>query len=285
MKREFSLGSEWLYYKIYCGVKTADFILQDYLWHEITMLKEKKLIKKWFFIRYNDPESHFRLRFLVHDPQDLGKIIVSLQKIFEDLQTQNIVWKIQTDTYAREIERYGETTYESSETIFEADSEMILKYGYMKNDFTNEFVPLFFSCLAIDSFLELFALTNLQKLKLLDQMQASFKQEFDASKYLKKELDKQYRGLFEDLHLFMTDKKGTEFIDLYTAVEEKAEKIGQTIEKLTPVLDVSLTSFLSSHVHMMLNRQFSSRQREYELVVYDHLHRYYKAKCFNPNMS
>ncbi|WP_394344896.1 hypothetical protein [Flavobacterium profundi] len=32
--------------------------------------------------------------------------------------------------------------------------------------------------------------------------------------------------------------------------------------------------------HMLLNRQFTSRQREYELIIYDHLYRYYKANYF-----
>ena len=70
MKRTFSLGSEWLYFKIYCGVKTADFILVDYLKETIEQLLAQQYISKWFFIRYNDPDAHLRLRFKIDNPEN-----------------------------------------------------------------------------------------------------------------------------------------------------------------------------------------------------------------------
>ena len=39
MKRDFCIGSEWLYYKIYTGVKTADLILMEKLYPLILDLK------------------------------------------------------------------------------------------------------------------------------------------------------------------------------------------------------------------------------------------------------
>jgi hypothetical protein len=41
MKRDFCIGSEWLYYKLYTGVKTADLILLEKLYSVILELKEK----------------------------------------------------------------------------------------------------------------------------------------------------------------------------------------------------------------------------------------------------
>lgn len=38
-------------------------------------VKERKLIKKWFFIRYSDPNPHIRLRFQLSDIQDDAKIL------------------------------------------------------------------------------------------------------------------------------------------------------------------------------------------------------------------
>jgi thiopeptide-type bacteriocin biosynthesis protein len=65
MKRDFCIGSEWLYYKLYTGVKTADLILLEKLYSVILELKEKNLIIKWFFIRYKDTDEHLRIRFLL----------------------------------------------------------------------------------------------------------------------------------------------------------------------------------------------------------------------------
>lgn len=75
MQREFNIGSEWLYYKIYCGVKTSDMILLEHLKEKISDLKINDFIEKWFFIRYNDPEPHIRLRFLLTKNSNLNLII------------------------------------------------------------------------------------------------------------------------------------------------------------------------------------------------------------------
>ncbi|WP_404827730.1 hypothetical protein [Flavobacterium shii] len=35
-----------------------------------------------------------------------------------------------------------------------------------------------------------------------------------------------------------------------------------------------------SHIHMIMNRQYTSKQRMYELIIYDHLYRYYKTVTY-----
>jgi thiopeptide-type bacteriocin biosynthesis protein len=102
MQQDFCLGSEWLYYKSYTGVRTADYILLEKLNPVISDLEEKRIIQKWFFIRYKDPDDHLRIRFLVINTDDLHTIIQSLYSIFNKLIEENLVWKIQTDTYRRE---------------------------------------------------------------------------------------------------------------------------------------------------------------------------------------
>ncbi|NHN26330.1 hypothetical protein FIA58_011630 [Flavobacterium jejuense] len=280
MKRTFSLGSEWLYYKIYCGVKTADFILTDNLKEKIEFLIENQLISKWFFIRYNDPDSHIRLRFKISTPENLGLVIQHIQEILTPLQEENLIWKIQTDTYAREIERYGATTYEISESIFQADSELILDYISLKPHFENETTSILFSFLAVDQFLNLFLLSKEEKMKLLDRWQSSFKTEFQADKNLKKEFDKNYRNIEKELDALLSFQKTDTLAPIYDVILLKNEKIKDYIPEIKTHLEIDLSSFLSSHVHMMLNRQFTSRQREYELLIYDHLYRYYKRCLF-----
>ncbi|WP_445709777.1 thiopeptide-type bacteriocin biosynthesis protein [Flavobacterium sp.] len=282
MKREFSIGSEWLYYKIYCGVRTADVVLQDYLQEKIAYLIENELIVSWFFIRYNDPESHLRLRFKIAKPEYLGEVIAVFNEVFSLVKEQNLVWKIQTDTYMREIERYGESTYALSETIFQADSELVLHYVTFKNQFEHDSTPLLFSFLSIDSFLNSFSLTLEEKLKLLDRLQTSFKLEFNADKIVKKELDKQYREIEKEIAPFL-NQDVTQFEPVYNAVAVKNIAIANAAQVILKDLDVSLSSFLNSHIHMMMNRQFTSRQRQYELLVYDHLFRFYKTMFYKNN--
>jgi thiopeptide-type bacteriocin biosynthesis protein len=280
MKRNFTIGSEWLYYKIYTGVKTTDIILEEKLHAIIEDLVAKKIIDKWFFIRYKDPHEHFRIRFYSETPTNTAIVINTLYPILNDLMVNDLIWKIQTDTYQREIERYGETTIEDSETIFWQDSQMIVNYVSFKPLFEKKETELMFSFLAIDSFLNAFQLTNTQKLNLLDSMQLSFKVEFQADKSLKKELDKQYRELSLEIDDFISGKATSDYLELYNIVEAKQNNIKATVTSIYKNIEIPLFNFLNSHIHMIINRQYTSKQRMYELVIYDHLHRYYKALAF-----
>lgn len=281
MKREFNIGSEWLYYKIYCGVKTTDIILKEYIFEKINLLKESKVIEKWFFIRYNDPDAHFRLRLLLNDCSDLNQVVKLFQDTFEPLQNQNYIWKIQMDTYVREIERYGALNYEFTESVFEADSELILNYLDVKIHFSNLTSNLLFSFLAIDNFLNLFKLSNIEKLSLLNSLQFSFKQEFKADKQLKKELDKHYRVFFDEFDLILERKNEEEYISFFDIIDSKSDKLKDVIPHIINNLKNDIFPYLSSQIHMMINRQYTSRQREYELIIYDHMYRYYKAKFYH----
>jgi thiopeptide-type bacteriocin biosynthesis protein len=277
MKRDFCLGSEWLYYKIYTGVKTTDIVLIEKLYPVIFLLKERNLIREWFFIRYKDSDEHLRIRFLVDSPNKLSEIIALLYPVLNELLEQSSVWKVQTDTYKREIERYGQNTMIDSEFIFWHDSEMVLKYLILKSEFVTNEMQLFFSFCAIDSFLNSFHLSNANKLKLMDELQLSFKEEFNADKTLKKEMDKHYRELFPKTNRFLSGKAINDYPAVFELIQEKQTQINKVTLRIKENLQISLSSFLMSHIHMMVNRQYTSKQRMYELLIYDHLYRYYKT--------
>ncbi|WP_316635046.1 thiopeptide-type bacteriocin biosynthesis protein [uncultured Flavobacterium sp.] len=277
MQRNFCLGSEWLYYKIYTGVQTTDLTLLEKLYPVILQLKKRKIIQKWFFIRYKDNDTHFRIRFLIENKKDLSKVINMLCPVINDLLQENLAWKIQTDTYKRELERYGETTIENSEFLFWKDSEMMIQYLSLKKTFPKKEMALLFSFCSIDSFLNSFSLSNLEKYNLINSLQHSFKEEFEADKILKKELDKKYRELSNELKCFLTGETKKDFPDFFEIIEEKQNQIAEKILETKNVIQISIYDFLASHIHMMINRQYTSKQRMYELIIYDHLYRYYKT--------
>ena len=106
MQRSFSLGSEWTYLKVYCGAKWAECILTEHLLPCIARLETQQQIKKWFFIRYADPDTHLRLRFQ-HDghPATIAAIIEQMHQALTQLQEERIVRVVQYDTYQPEIDR------------------------------------------------------------------------------------------------------------------------------------------------------------------------------------
>ncbi len=280
MKRDFCIGSEWLYYKIYTGVKTADLVLLEKLYPVIVDLQKEKIINKWFFIRYNDPDEHLRIRFYCKTPENVSVVIARMYPVLSILLDENSIWKVQTDTYQREMERYGEKTMIDSERLFWHDSEMIVRYLTIKSTFEQNEMQLLFSFTAIDMFLNSFGLGNSDKLFLMDELQLAFKKEFDADKSLKKELDKQYRELFIEMQQFILGIAIDDYPEIFNIIKAKHHKCKDLIDSVKGKLQIPLSDFLTSHIHIMINRQYSSKQRMYELVIYDHLHRYYKMMEF-----
>jgi thiopeptide-type bacteriocin biosynthesis protein len=280
MKRDFCIGSEWLYYKIYTGVKTADLVLLEKLYPVILDLIEKRIIDKWFFIRYKDPDEHLRIRFHCKTPENASTVIARIYPVLNKLLKESSIWKVQTDTYQREMERYGEKTMIDSETLFWHDSEMIVRYLAVKSSFERHEIQLLFSFTAIDMFLNSFGLGNSDKLFLMDELQLAFKKEFDADKSLKKELDKQYRELFIEMQQFILGIAIDDYPEIFNIIKAKHHKCKDLIDSVKGKLQIPLSDFLTSHIHIMINRQYSSKQRMYELVIYDHLHRYYKMMEF-----
>ncbi|WP_281322198.1 thiopeptide-type bacteriocin biosynthesis protein [Flavobacterium aestivum] len=277
MKRDFCIGSEWLYYKIYTGVKTADIILLEKLYPIIQELKTEKRIQKWFFIRYKDPDEHIRLRFYSENLENMPIIISRLYPILNFLLQENTIWKVQTDTYQRELERYGEQTITESETLFYQDSEMMLRYLSLKSSFLKKEMQLLFSFLAIDRFLNSFSLTNADRMKLMDELQTFFKKEFDADTNLKKAMSRQYQELSKDITAFLSGTAQNEYPEIYATIEKRESQLNKLAPTIKNNLQISLSNFLMSHIHMMINRQYTSQQRKYELIIYTHLYCYYKT--------
>ena len=278
MKRDFCIGSEWLYYKIYTGVKTADLVLLEKLYPLILDLQKEKIIYKWFFIRYKDPDEHLRIRLYCKTPENTATVVARMYPVLNKLLEESSIWKVQTDTYQREIERYGEKTMLDSETLFWYNSEMIMHYLTVKSSFKIKEMPLLFSFTAIDTFLNSFGLSNSDKLSLMDQLQLAFKKEFNADKSLKKELDKHYRKLFQEMQRFLLGKAAEDHPEIFNSINAKNKKNNDLIDSIKGKLQILLSEFLCSHIHMMINRQYTSKQRLYELIIYDHLYRYYKIQ-------
>jgi len=188
-QRNFMPGSEWLYYKIYSGPKTSDMVLTDVLFPLITALKEQKLITKWFFIRYGDPEHHLRVRFLLEKKESLGVVINKVSKKLQPLLAEDIIYKVQLDTYSRELERYGNNTIELSESLFYWDSEKIVQFLDLIEGDEGERLRWLFGLRSVDNLLVVFGCDLEQRLQLLERLKIGFGEEFHMARPLKKQLD------------------------------------------------------------------------------------------------
>ncbi len=116
-------GSDWLFAKLYCpAVLEEEFLtsaVRDFC-HDIS---RKGLANGWFFVRYNDPDPHIRLRFRGDPNRLIAQLLPEVCSWGGDMIAEGICQRIAFDTYDREIERYGGAAGMSAiEAIFTADS-------------------------------------------------------------------------------------------------------------------------------------------------------------------
>lgn len=282
--QNFSIGSEWLYYKIYCGVKTADIILTEKLLNSINLFLNEKMIDKWFFIRYADPEPHIRLRLHITHFKYFNDIVAEINSVLSPLLDKNILSKIQIDTYQRELLRYGYNTIELAESLFYYDSVCIAKALSLIDGEKGEIFRWHFAIRATDQFLDDFNFKFEDKLAIMTQLSISFFNEHGGTKDLKVQLDKKYRLLKKDIEDIL-NKDIDQTKEIYPLIEliNDRSKFNRVISKeiitlnQTGELQVNYFDLISSYIHMMLNRLFIAKNRTNEFIVYDLLAKYYKS--------
>ena len=260
VQKEFSIGSEWLYYKLYCGERTVDDVLVNIIKPFTDQLIEEKLIDKWFFIRYNDPESHLRIRIHLNSVKHIGSIIIKFHEIVLPLINNGLIWKLQTDTYKRELKRYGSNTIEEIESLFYLNS---IKVVNILNNINSDEERLHFALKITNEILTNFNFEIEQKLAFSEHLKLAFRKEFNANKMTTKQLNTLYKNINNNFTIL---NRGSE---IYNNLIEKDKK---------NTLQVPLKAIAASIIHMSINRLFKSKPRYYELVVYDFLSKYYRTQ-------
>jgi lantibiotic biosynthesis protein len=279
----FMPGSEWMYVKLYCGFKTAERIIAEMIAPLAATWQQQGLVSKWFFIRYQDPRFHLRVRLLLAEPEYTGKMMEDLRKAVAGFSVANAVSKVQLDTYEREAKRYGYDTMELSESIFYHDSVAVA--GFLQSGAGTEEMRWIWAARVIRDLAEDVGWSDLQKVEFLQHCRDRYAQEFGAGPETKKQLDKKYRSLSSRL---------------YTSLQQPADPVLENLLQkrrslLKPVVDQvlqyrhagrsmpSLEDFLASHIHMMLNRVFMADARMQEWVLYDFLTRHYQSVIARTN--
>lgn len=286
VQRTFILGDEWLYYKFYTGPKTADIILTRMVKPLVEHLLESGAIDKWFFIRYADPKLHTRVRFHVTNPQALLETIRQVNALSKEFIDQDLIWKVQVDSYQREIERYGTRSMEMGETWFFYDSRMIVEMLDMIEGDEGERIRWLFGVRAVDSLLSDFKYSMEEKYDLVTRLRENFGAEFGMNRPLKEQLEKKFRADRKEINDLMDPSTDSDsvMLPLFELIAQKSRDsrpIADEILKLYNNKEPNpffLNDLMASYSHMMINRLFKSKQRLHEMVLYDFLHRYYKSE-------
>lgn len=283
-KRQFAIGSEWLFYKIYCGAKTSDLILTEHIREFTGLLKEQGIIDQWFFIRYADPQTHLRLRLHITDMERYGEVLRTIHESLEPLMDQNLVSKLQTDTYKRELERYGDNSIQLAEELFHHDSVFVTDMLSLLDADSGGEIRWQIAIRSVDDYLDDFGLSFGEKQELITNLGTAFGREHGINKEMKVALDSKFRKLKAKVEQVLNREKDVEsdYYPIIGLIGQRSAANKPTIEKLHAMkagghLQKGLNDLLGSLLHMNLDRLFMGRNRTNEFIVYDLLHRHYKG--------
>ena len=276
------IGSEWIYFKIYMGESFADKLLPEIL----IVSKElytTKIIDKWFFIRYFDPQFHVRLRFHLTDSKNLLSVIESMNVLLSKYLANEFIENVQLDTYVKETERYGgKEGVILSENIFFADSVMMCELFSSLGE-SKEEQRWLFGLVNIDSLMNDFNFSTEMKLVFLDNLVKYFQGDFLKNKYLNKQFDAKFKNHLKEINSVLKDNK----VDLYEYLVNIRHRIHNPIipEIINGITNGTILKqildLLSSYIHMSCNRLFRTEHRRHEFVLYNLLLRFYKCEFYS----
>ncbi len=286
-KRVYIPGETWVYYKLYTGVKMGDTLLIKVIHPIVKKLLNNGLIHSYFFIRYTDPDFHLRVRLLSKDDSFTSEIMDMFKQHLRKFVNSELVWKVQLDTYVRELERYHPSLIELTESLFGYDSECVIQLLRRIERENNEKYRWMIALSLIDLLFNDFNIRIEDRNEMMIKMSDSYKKEFGFNMYNAKQFNTKYREnrftIESVLTNIISDKK---FRILYNCVLKRSKEISlivPDIQRICNQYKINIQDLLPSYIHMSLNRLFRSRNRIHELVLYDFMRRYYHGMIARKN--
>ena len=285
--RRFPPGSEWLYAKLYTGAGTADQVVNHLVGPLVRSSVASGAADAWFFIRYADPDWHLRLR-LHGEPRRLHtEVLPSLEAFAAPLLEAGQLWRMQLDTYEREVERYGgDRGVELAEQVFAADSEAVLTImGPLSGD-AGLGLRWRMAMRGMDLLFDDLGLTLDEKRFVARRAREGFGREFGIDGNFRGRVSQRYRAERARLEALL-DPGQAPPVPLAAGLEALRRRSLQLapataeLRRLAQAgrLSATLADIAMSYAHMHVNRLVRSAQRAHELVLYELLDRAYSAQA------
>jgi thiopeptide-type bacteriocin biosynthesis protein len=191
---------------------------------------------------------------------------------------KDIVYDIVTATYKRELERYGKGAIVEAEKLFCCHSKKTLQLIDNTTPEEDEIAMIFASLQMIDDLLESFNIPLDHRIDFVQTMELSYKTEHHIEKENNKKLGGLYRIYRNDVVLYLHKKQEPIYLEGLMELMKVTEKEAKVIKNIISKTSISdLDTLISSLIHMNINRTFRSKQRQYEMLCYDFMNRYYKT--------
>jgi thiopeptide-type bacteriocin biosynthesis protein len=281
-------GSDWLYFKLYCGEGTADAILTRTLAPAISQWRSQGVIDSWFFIRYSDPDSHLRVRLHGNASALGGVALREMHRVLDPFLQNAQLWRIELGTYEREIGRYGgPLNIERAERLFELDSEAALEIVRACSADAGAVWRWQLALAGSDRWLRDFGLDLAGRRAFARSARDGYIKEFGASNkatqgWLAERFRKERKAITPLISLTHEPSSPAVAVGL-EALATRSRLAAPLIREMHDLnscgeLSCPIAPILHSLIHMFCNRVLRSSQRLQEMVLYEFLARLYDSE-------
>jgi lantibiotic biosynthesis protein len=276
-------NAEWHFLKLYVPKDTIDKTLVDEVAPLMLQIEAESLADLWFFIRYEDPAPHLRLRCRPREgaAEPLAQALLSWAS---GLYRSGHVARFAFDRYEREVARYGGAEgMDIAERIFDADSKLVLALFQLQSRRSTEGEGKSLGLFADRATLAALTTERLvASLGVAGAERSSFYKTMPVDQNSSKVAGQEYRTRHPDLRAVISgnesDSEIDSLIDARSAVTAEAVAHLMRVESpLTQPLDAIRHSF----VHMHLNRLLGPN-RPFEQLIFGLLERTSRSLAASP---
>ncbi|HUQ04835.1 MAG TPA: lantibiotic dehydratase [Kofleriaceae bacterium] len=274
VERRFAPGSRWLYAKLYGGVSSADRVLRDVIGPVAREALTSGAARRWFFLRYADPHSHVRVRFDGDPARLLSETLPALHVAAAPLLADGALWRIQLDTYEREVERYGGAAgIEGCEDIFWHDAEASLAIVEQLDGDAGAEARWQLALVSCERLLTALGLDAAARERVFAAGKASLADEHRATAPLLKAVGERWRTHEARLAELLAPGASDPVLAPLDRRDQALRALRGT--QRAPIIDTMTGGVARSLVHMSCNRLLHASPRAQELVIYEMLRRWH----------
>jgi thiopeptide-type bacteriocin biosynthesis protein len=276
-------SGEWMYLKLFCVPDMADDLLAQVIGPMMEKFKTEAVIDRWFFIRYEEPEFHLRLRVFSRDTTLLwGQAFPSLTTALHTAVPAARPWRVQLDSYQPEVIRYGGPVgMEIAERLFYHDSMAFMAVLGLPARTSDHATRWKVAAVSVDAMLSPFALTASQRAAFCQRMAMHRAAELGLESSLNAAVGRIYRD--KRVELAASLREGMEGsaerdVQCVYAARSKIDRplVEAYLHHMTRLLEVDRDETLASLCHMSCNRLFRTQSAKQEMVTMGLLQRHYR---------
>ena len=243
-------GTDWLFAKLYHPPTFEQDLLVDHVRPFCQQSVANGQAGSWFFMRYEDPEPHIRVRW-TGDPDTLAdKLAPAVLRWANSLVSNEVCRRVALDTYDREVERYGGPDgIKLAEELFAADSEAVLDLLHLVDYKVLELDVALLGAYTVDDLVRALGLTT-------EQQDHMYRHAVNYRKETAKEYREQQRvlrSLLGDPQWLAGQAGGDKAVEILARRRSRVQQVAARYDALDTPLRTKV-ELARSFVHMHANR-------------------------------